>query len=281
MTDHPWTRATTVANTLADRYGLEKWAQRSIVYGIGQREDLYALAASHSLDDKQELGRIAEQALEAAASRSGANLGTALHRLTERIDAGEILDVADQWKPDMDAYVSELSTNHIQVHPEYIERIVVLPELKIAGTLDRIVTANNQLTIADLKTGKHAVEYGAGEIAVQLSLYSRATHMWKGEADTIKRDRYGRYLLPQPDEDPDAYEPMPKVDQTQAIVIHLPAGKGECSLHVIDIEEGWKGVKASMWTREWRKRKDLAHPYVNMAHLTVVEGGDINTDDDW
>src|SRR5690606_41320127 len=39
--EKPWTRVTTLAGTLADRRGLEKWAQRNIVYGLGQRQDLY------------------------------------------------------------------------------------------------------------------------------------------------------------------------------------------------------------------------------------------------
>jgi hypothetical protein len=54
-----WTRVTTIANTLADRYALEQWAQRQIVYGLGVREDLYALAASSTPDDKAQLSQIA------------------------------------------------------------------------------------------------------------------------------------------------------------------------------------------------------------------------------
>jgi hypothetical protein len=281
MTDQPWTRATTVANTLADRYGLEAWAQRNTVLGLGLRQDLYALAVSCTAEDKEELNRIVGQAQEAAKSRSGANLGTALHRLTERIDTGEELNVPDAWRPDIDAYCQTLVDHHVQIHSEYIERIVVVPELRVAGTLDRLVTIGGTLTVSDLKTGKDAVTYGAGEIAAQLALYSRATHMWKGSADAIKRDRYGRYMLPDPAEFPAAYDVMPAVDQSQALVIHLPVGKAQCHLHTVDLEAGWEAVLQAMWVREWRKRKDLAAPFSQWKEtpqLTLVSTG---TDDDW
>jgi hypothetical protein len=73
-----WTRVTTVAGTLADRYGLEKWGNRNVVLGIAAREDLYAQAASCTPDDKDTLNQIVDQAQEAAKAKSGANLGTAL-----------------------------------------------------------------------------------------------------------------------------------------------------------------------------------------------------------
>jgi hypothetical protein len=269
-----WTRATTIASTLADRYGLERWAQRNTVLGLGLRQDLYALAASCTPDDKEELNRIVDQAQEAAKSRSGANLGTALHRLTERIDSGEILDVPDQWKPDVDAYCQTLTDKGVKIHEEWIERVVVIPKLMVAGTLDRLVTTNGSgLKVADLKTGQHAVNYGAGDIAIQLALYANASHIWKGTTDEIRRDQYGRYLLPHPDDDPRAYEPMPAVDTSRALVIHLPVGKGECSLHEIDIKAGAEAVRLAMAVRDWRKRKDLASPFKG--------GFEALTTDDW
>ena len=58
--ERTWTRATTVANTLADRYGLEQWAKRNVILGLAARHDLYAQAASCTPDDKTELNRIVE-----------------------------------------------------------------------------------------------------------------------------------------------------------------------------------------------------------------------------
>lgn len=253
-----WTRATTLASTLADRYGLEKWAQRNTVLGLGLRQDLYALAVSSTADDRDQLESIVEQAQEAAKAQSGANLGTALHAMTERIDRGEDLDVPDTWKADIDAYCQTLADNSIRIHSEWIERIVVNPDCHAAGTLDRIVSLNGQLVIADLKTGQDVVKYGMTEIALQLAIYATATHVRKDSVP--QRDRYGRYLLPHPDNDPDGYDPMPPVNQETGLVIHLPVGQATCHLYEVDLTAGRQAVDLALAVRDWRKRKDLATP---------------------
>lgn len=255
----PWTRVTTIAGTLADRFGLEQWSKRNVILGLAARRDLYALAASCSPDDKEQLNRIVKDAEEAAKARSGANLGTALHRITERIDSGEELDVPDPWRADVDAYLSTLLAHRVTIQTQYLERIVVLPKPRVAGTLDRLVTVNlgDELFVADLKTGQDIVTYGMGDIAIQLALYANATHMWKGSDP--RRDQYGRYLLPDPATS-DEYEPMPPVNQEKAIAIHLPVGEGKCSLYWVDIKAGARAAKIAFSTRAWRNRKDLAEP---------------------
>lgn len=244
-----WTRATTIAGTLADRFGLEKWAQRNTVLGIAARPDLYALAISCVPEDKNQLEKIVNDAQEAAKSRSGANLGTALHKILERIDSGEDLDVPVQWRPDVDAYCNALADNGITMHPEWMERIVILPKTKVAGTLDRLVTVNGTVYVADLKTGKNAVEYGSGDIAIQLALYANASHMWNG----------------------DGYDPMPTVDKKRALVMHLPVGEARCDLWWINIEAGREAATQALWTRDWRKRTDLATPF---GRITSFDAGD-------
>ena len=272
MTDQAWTRATTVASTLADRYGLEKWAQRNTVLGLGLRQDLYAQAASCTADDRQELERIVEAAQEAAKASSGANLGTALHRWTERIDRGEDVDIPDPWRPDLDAYTSTLQHHSVTVLDGWVERVVIVPQYRIAGTLDRILTSPHwdAPRIGDVKTGADALKYGSGEIAVQLAIYAGASHAWKGTTDEIRRDRYGRYLLPDPTEQPDAYDPMPTMDRDTAIVMHLPVSTGTCTLYEIDIDAGREAVRTAMWVREWRKRKNLSTPLKEGAEQTAA-----------
>lgn len=270
MTDQAWTRATTVANTLADRYGLEKWAKRNVALGLGLRPDLVARAASCTPEDRKTLEDIVSQAEEAARARSGANIGSALHDFTERIDRGEDFNVIPPWDKDVAAYKTTLARHNIRVLDGWIERVVIVPQVKVAGTLDRIVTVNGDGPyIADLKTG--SLDYSMGEIAVQLSLYAGATHAWKGtakEADN-RRDRWGRYLTPDIDTNPDEYEPMPAVSRDKAIVIHLPAGEAKCTLHWVDIAAGREAVRKAMWVREWRKRKDLSTPLQEGAQVAA------------
>lgn len=258
--EQAWTRATTIANTLSDRWALEQWGLRNTVYGIGQRPDLYALASSAQPDERELLTRIVDQAQEAAHAQSSANLGTALHRLTERIDSGEILDVPDQWKPDVDAYCQTLADHSVKILPEYIERITVVPQVKVAGTFDRIVEVNGELMIADLKTGKHAIQYGTHEIASQLALYSRGQFLWNEEESNGA-----------------PYDQMPDVSQEQGLIIWLPVGEARCELHLVDLTLGWFGVELALQVRDWRSRNDLTEPlqtWKAKPHLEAVG-------DDW
>lgn len=235
-----WTRATTFAKSIADTYGLGKWQTRMAVKGMTLRPDLLALAAS--TDDSSTLDRVCEDAKEAAGSSSGANAGTALHTFTERVDRGEEVRVPHPWDADVAAYSSALAAAGLTVDPRFIERIVVVPELGVAGTYDRVLrAADGRLVVGDLKTGKD-LSHSWADIAVQLALYANATAMWNGITGE--------------------YEPMPPVDKRTAVVIHLPARKGAAHLYELDIEAGWQAARLCYQVREWRSRKNLAKPYL-------------------
>lgn len=231
-----WTRATTYAKSISDTYALGQWMLRMAVKGVAARPDLYALAAATSIDDKDGLNRIAEDAKEAAAAKAGANLGTALHSFTEQVDRGETPNVPEPWAADIAAYKRMLTTHRITILPQYLERKVVVPEISIAGTFDRIVDRGG-LKIGDLKTGKD-LSFGWLEIAIQLAIYSRATHLWTPATRT--------------------FEPMPPVDQDVALVFHLPVGKATAVLYEVDIAAGWQAAQLCGQVRDWRKRRDLA-----------------------
>src|SRR5262245_31749471 len=246
-----WTRATTFAKTISDMYGLGQWQQRMVAHGLTMRHDLYALAAATKVDDKKKLDQICDDAKEAAAASSGANLGTALHAFTEQIDAGEQPLVPEPWAADVAAYRTAIHDARITMHPEWIERVVIVPELQVAGTLDRIVTLNDgRNVIADVKTGK-SLDWSWGEIAIQLAIYANATHMW---------DPAG------------GYQPMPAVDQDIAVVIHLPVGKATCDLYEVDIAAGSKGAFLCARVREWRSgARKLAAPYVSAPAVSALD----------
>lgn len=240
----PWTRATTFAKSVSDTFALSAWAERMVAKGIASRPDLYALAASTSVDDKDALGRIAQDAKDAAAASAGANIGTALHSFTEAVDRGESPNIPDPWRADVDAYRATMTRAGLVVSPAHIERIVVLPELRVAGQFDRLLwhktlTTDEPGVVGDVKTGK-SVDYSWGEIAIQLALYAHAALIW----DPV------RY----------AYVPMPAVDLERAIVMHVPAGKGRCDLYQVDIAAGWEMAAICSTVRSWRSRRDLAKP---------------------
>ncbi len=238
-----WTRATTWASTVADTFGLTKWQVRMAAVGLAQRSDLLLAVAAvgepDSKDGKRTLDRLTEQAKEHAGSSVRATLGTALHSITEAHDAGrEPAVIPAPYDADLAAYVAKVRDAGLVIDPAHIERIVCIPELGVAGTFDRLVTLpDGRRVVADLKTGRD-LSYSWTEIAIQLSLYSRAS--------TIFDAATGQH------------EPMPDVDLDQALVLHLPVGEARCDLWMVDIAAGWEMTSVCGTVREWRKRKNLA-----------------------
>lgn len=235
--ERAYTRATTFAGSVDDLQNIMAWKVNSAMAGLALKPDL-ALAVLPYANDvkahKKNLKPIAEAALEAAGAGRAARIGTAIHALTEKADRGEPLGpVPPTYLQDIAAYI--VATQELNVLA--IEQFVVVDEMQVGGTADRIVEYKGSNYIADVKTG--SLDFAAGKIAMQLALYSRGTRY-----DFAARER----------------NPLPEVDQDRAIVIHLPAGTGECKLYWIDIAAGWEAVQLAKNVREWRKRRDLLSP---------------------
>ena len=231
------TRATTWASTNDDQHNLTKWKLRTAANGIARRPDLLAGIVAAAEDDRSTVDRIVNQALEAGGSSTAANTGTALHKMTERVDRGEVFEIPEPHKSDVEAYSAALAEAGVTV--DLIELVGICAELGVAGTFDRIVTFQGQRYIADLKTGR-SLDYSWSTIAVQLALYAHASTIYDVATGT--------------------HSPMPEVDQERAIVLHLPAGSATCTLHWVDIEAGWQGALLAGKVRAWRKVKGLGHP---------------------
>ena len=249
----PWTRATTLSNTLKETYGLDKWANRMVVLGLAAKTDLYDLACASDPEDKKQLDRIAEDAKEAANAGARARQGTTLHKFTERLDAGEDVRAPAKVEGRFLTPTKPLrpSTASKPI-PRMLERITVVPELEVAGTMDKVVKHNGAIKILDLKTGG-SVDFSSLEIAMQLAIYAHGEGLWN--MDTEEWDQ------------------MPAVSQTEGLVIHLPAGglvdeKGKptgerkATLYSVDIALGWEIAKVAYQVREWRKNKELLVAYV-------------------
>jgi len=232
-------RATTLAGLMENRQNLERWKIRNVARGLIARNDILAAIAACPEDDKARADGLCEQALEAAAGSSGANLGTALHEMTARVDAGEEFAPPPPWDVDIKAYRDLIAAAGIGICPAWIEKTCVIPELGVAGTFDRVVEKNDRLFIADLKTGKD-LSYGWAAIAIQLALYAHAEFIWDWDSKTR--------------------QVMPEVSRKTGLVIHLPAGTATAALYVVNLEAGWEAAKQAVWVREWRARKDLARP---------------------
>ncbi len=225
----PYTRCTTFVDCLDDKYNLQQWEKRMVATGLADRPDLLLAVAAHR-HDKKALNQITDQAKEAAAAGAAATTGTAEHALTERIDRGLPLGVIPAaYQPDLDAYRDTTAP----LRMVEIEQFSVLDELQIGGTPDRVAEYIRRYFIVDTKTGN--IEFNQLKIAMQLAVYSRS----------VPYDPAAEIRMPRP---------YP-VDQDRAIVIHLPAGHGECTLYWVDIATGWEAVQVAAEVRRLRSRK--------------------------
>ena len=256
------TRATTVAETLDDRYNLELWKMRQVALGLAARPDLLAQAAAHTADDKAVLNDVCSQAMDAAAAKSGANLGTALHRIVERHNSGQLDDCPEMFAERLAAYRDALDSAGVVVRRDLIERVAVLGRHIIAGTFDAGVEIGGRLYVADLKTGS-GVDYGARGFSVQLAIYATAETLYDYRTDT--------------------HSDAPGFDTERAVIIHLPAAGGPCDLHWIDIAAGADALEHAMWVRSWRKRNVItpfaAPPAVEEPAADDTEVGDASPGD--
>lgn len=254
------TRATTVAETLDDRYNLELWKMRQVALGLAARPDLIAQAAAHTTEDKEVLNDVCKQAMDAAAAQSGANLGTALHRIIERHNRGELDDCPDLFTERLTAYRDAIAAAGTVVRRDLIERVAVLGRHTIAGTFDIGVEVGGRHYVADLKTGS-GVDFGARGFAVQLAIYANAETLYDYNTET--------------------HSDAPGFDTERAVIIHLPAAGGPCTLHWIDIAAGADALEHAMWVRSWRKRNVItsfaAPPAVVEPSAVVDPPGDADT----
>lgn len=229
-----YTRCTTFVDVLDDKYNLQQWQQRMVAIGLADRPDLLLSVSAHR-GDKKELNRITADAREAAAAGAAATTGTALHKLIEILDRGDPMPlVPAAYQADIEAYRAATEC----LESVLIEQMHVHDEYEIGGTPDRIVRHNGRLYVADIKTG--SIDYGALKIAMQLAVYANSTPY---DIATGRR---------QPLDEP--------VDTQRAIVIHLPAGQGKCTLHWVDIDRGWRAVETAAYVRQWRRLKDWLTP---------------------
>ncbi len=275
-----FTRATTFAKTIADTYRLGLWKERMVGFGLLQSDDLMAQLALTSMDDRDKANRICEEAKERAGAKTRANLGTAVHEFSERIDRGgmTVEQVPKTWRPDLAAYVAAFAELGLEIVTDeegdaMIERTVYEATYGIVGTLDRVVRATRDLDIRmpsgevrtikagtvlifDLKTGRD-LEYGWGEITIQLAVYANAAKVF----DKVTR----------------TYSPFMECDRDVALVLHLPVGEGRATVYAVDIAEGWKAAWLVQQVRNWRRVKNLATPIVVAESSGEVTGSSART----
>jgi hypothetical protein len=233
-----YTRASAAAKTVEDTFNLEMWARRNVVFGMARDPSLVArviaLGGDPSTWDKAKknaANKIHEAAAEVALANKAADIGTAVHRMTEIVDRNLPL-IAGPYEADIEAYVNAVAAAGLMVDPRFIECRMVCDELLTAGTPDRILrSADGRNIIADLKTGG-SVDYGGLGWAAQLAAYAHGS---------LYDVEHGERL------------DTPPIDHATGIIVHLPAGKGVCTLYEIDLVAGYRAAQLANEIRAVRR----------------------------
>lgn len=278
-----YTRVTTFIDAIDDKSTLTDWKMRILLEGIVANEDQVVngagdlhlstvrdlvhrrdvdLAKARKKDrkGKLEVGELAgieeqtlreyrngmkqvvENLLELGGVHEKANKGTDLHRLgqlyfeTGGLDAvGAELTAGTITPSDMaDIEALDRAVTASGFRWERSEVMVVNDEAKIAGRLDGIgmvrLPGSKRATrvVFDIKTGR--IDMGT-KIPMQLANYAGM----RG------------YDPEMPDEREDL-----KINATKALLIHLPAGKGECHMYVVDLPTGRVGNRLATEVRQFR-----------------------------
>lgn len=88
-------------------------------------------------------------------SRRSAEEGTAVHEAVERILIGQRPgDMPASIVPSVRAFLEFIKQNKIQVNPDHVERRIVNPEHRYAGTIDTLATIDGRFGVLDIKTSE-------------------------------------------------------------------------------------------------------------------------------
>lgn len=253
-----YTRATTVAKTLDDESNLKTWAQRMTALGLAGRPDLVALVAATDPEDKKTLNSICERASEAGGATVRRDLGTALHKMLEDSWFDPNYVAPKPYDADVMAVHIALNAAGFTVAAGMTERMIVNDRHQIAGMFDLLLATNgdDELIMADIKTGS-SVDFGALGWATQLAIYANADALYRqGQAA---------------DGSEDVREPMPNINKSTGVIIHVQPESGSCDLHWLDLEAGAEALELAMEVRRLRKFKPMHKMDIASAETAVEQ----------
>uniref|UniRef100_A0AB39AKQ9 Exonuclease n=1 Tax=Mycolicibacterium phage phi1_186018 TaxID=3236641 RepID=A0AB39AKQ9_9CAUD len=261
-------RASTVAKTLDDTYGLNKWKTREIVqkvldlarmdpgtvvYDDGSPEKVTAGDLLGLLDEARNQPKVTkvDAVLETIDNCLGGadarELGECVHAWLEALDVGLVLihQVPEVVKPHVHYARKVMAHRGIVALPQYVERTVLNDqgEEPVAGRIDRIfqLVTTGELVMGDVKSSK-SLEYSWLPFGVQVGgVYGWATKMLSIDGKT--------------------WEPMPAIRDDFAILLHVPSNQPEKAAAItIDLTWGAETMVASLDARRRRKEAEKLVP---------------------
>lgn len=235
---------------LDDESALTLWKIDRAMEGVASDPSIAAMVASH-IGERDGAKERRERAIQRGRGEEAADIGTALHRMTERVERADGFAAPEPYATDIARYLSCL--DQAGLSSEFIECHLCNDEMRAAGTADRIYAAHRPLEIpgfdvlapgqhvlGDLKTGKK-LDYSLPGFAIQLALYCDSVFY---DVETNERT------------------PLPDTLRTDvALLVHMPAGTGTCEFHWVDLQVGREGARIVRDVRRWRRRDDFIMPF--------------------
>ena len=138
-------RPSNYAKPLDDEQALTNWRIDTACIGVAHDRAIQAEYVACKRDDREELGRLREKSIRAGRGSEGADIGTALHAMSERWERHEAgFDPPEPYRSKLEAYTAELE--RCGLVSEMVEVHTVNLDYRSAGTADRIYRTNRELT---------------------------------------------------------------------------------------------------------------------------------------
>ena len=241
-----YSRPSSWGKDLDEQSALTFWRIDRAMEGVALDPSIAAMVAAN-LGRKEGRVELRERAIQRGRGDEAADIGTALHAMTHRVEQADGFVVPALYAPDIAAYLATL--DEAGLDSSYIEVHVCSDEWRAAGTVDRIYTATRELelpgggvveagqsVIGDLKTGK-LKDYSIPGYTIQLAIY----------CDSVFYDV-----------NTDVRSPLPDGLRTDwGLIVSMPAGTGTCRLLWCNLETGRIGASIVEQVRGWRRRNDF------------------------
>lgn len=244
-----YSRPSAWGEDLDEQSALVNWRIDRAIEGVARDPALRATIAAN-LGIKEGAEERRNLAINRGRGDQDADIGTALHAMSHRIERGDDFVCPPPYDADMAAYLSALDraglvSRHIECH-------LCSDEWRAAGTADRIYEITRplltpdgrrievgQFVIGDLKTGK-LKDYSIPSYVIQLAIY----------CDSVFYDVAT-----------DERSPLPDGLRTDwGLLVRMPAGTATVRLEWADLNVGREGAAIVRQVRSWRKRSDFIGP---------------------
>jgi hypothetical protein len=253
----PATRASTLAKTLDDGFGLRAFDAATTLETVAANKDLLAALTLVRTTPGEGSWRAYKPLHEDAQARRGkpeAQAGTNIHSVVQALVEGTMpLGVDPVLLGDAEAVLARLTEAGLE--PVTSEEFVVttgLPEL-VAGTRDMLARGRGgRHVVVDIKSTSTlgGEKFRALAWSIQLAVYAHGRAYLGGEP---RRDRWERPMIDLAqvaDEDP-------RADLNVAAVVEVERGTGQTALHRVNLVEGWQYARLACQVRAARKAQVL------------------------